>query len=332
MYKAVFRDANKKQILINGLYKGASAFLCCSGPSLLNQDLTKISGMVTLGVNNSPIALRKHGGFSPNFWTMTDDVKNFCKSIYEDPKIIKFLPDGKVKHRLWDNNAWKESKKRVRECPGVVYYSRPPGLEEFFSVDTFIDDSRFCWGNHARRCACGHTKKEGGPKECPDCGSTNTWGSRSCMLVAVRILYELGFKNVFLLGCDFRMEKGKANYAFEQDRSSGSVRNNNNTYRMLNDRFDALQPLFQKIGYNVWNCYEDSGLKSFPYKPFDEALEIASVVPIVDRTEGLYDRKAKAKEAKREEENCTRLDGKPETLDEFVRMAGQKLQATIIEG
>jgi len=326
MYTGGFYTVGGERIAINGLYKGSAAFLCCSGPSLLQHDLNRLRGLCTLSVNNCPVALRRHGGFSPTFWTMTDDVKNFCKSIYTDPKIVKFLPDGKPKHRLFDNNVFKHDSIRVRDCPGVICYRRPPGLEEFFSVETFLDDHRFCWGNHARRCACGHTRADGGPKLCPDCGSTDRWGSRSCMLVAIRILYELGFKNVFLVGCDFRMQDGKSNYAFEQSRAPASVRNNTNTYKMLNNRFDALQPLFQKLGYHVWNCYRDSGLKSFPYMSFDEAVEIATVVPTEDRTEGLYDRKENEKNSKQDKLKSGRI-----TLDEFLKLRGVNLRATVEE-
>ena len=320
-YNAVYKTESGQRIHINGLYQGASAFLCCSGPSLLQHNLTLLRDKVTLSVNNCPIALREHGGFSPTFWTMTDDVKNFAQSIYTDPQIIKFIPDGKPKHKLWDNNAWRESKLRVRDCPGVIYYSRPPGLEEFFSPATFLDDPRHCWGNHARRCACGYTREDKGPKLCPECGKKDCFGSRSCMLVAIRILYELGFKKVFLVGCDLRMEKGKANYAFSQDRAAGAVRNNNNTYRMLNDRFDALKPLFDKLGFKVWNCYEDSGLRTFPFMPFAEAVEVASVVPEVDRTAGMYDRKANEKAAKKKAEK----EKTGNTLDVFLKERHERL-------
>lgn len=326
-----FWTTDKQPLPIERMFAG-SAFLCLSGPSLISYNLAPLAspGYITMGVNNSPVALRKHGGFSPSFWTMTDDVKNFCQSIYLDPQIVKFLPEGKPKHRLWDNNAWKESKIRVRDCPGIVLYKRPPGLEEFFDPKTFLVDDRFCWGNHARRCACGFIRPdEKGKKKlrkCPDCGSKNRWGSRSCMLVAVRILYELGFSRIFLLGADFKMEGGRANYAFSQDRAAGAIRNNNNTYRMLNERFAALRPVFEAHNCRIYNCYKDSGLEAFDYKPYSECLEMAAVVPDEDRTEGLYDRKAREKAARkaaeREKAKSGSLPpGSPRTLLERLKMA-----------
>ena len=149
------------------------------------------------------------------------------------------------------------------------------------------------------------------------------------MLVAIRILYELGFSKVFLLGCDFTMDAGKENYAFKQDRAGGAIRNNNNTYRMLNERFDALQPVLLNAGMDVFNCFEGSGLKSFPFCSYEEALKAAVVVPESDRTHGLYDRKANEKSAQKAQERDRELAGKPKTLKEFAEQRRQIVQAQI---
>jgi hypothetical protein len=260
---------------------------------------------------------------------MTDDVKNFCKSIYDDPQILKFVPDGKPNHKLFDNNAWREVRKSVRDCPGVMYYRRPGKAEEFFDPKTFLKNDRFCWGNWAQRCACGYVRPEDvKDKNCPECKTNNRWGSRSCMLVAIRILWQLGVSKIFILGADFRMD-AETKYAFEQDRAGGAIRNNNNTYRMLNERFDALQPVLLQNGMQVFNCYQDSGLKSFPYISYEEALKQAVVVPESDRTHGLYDRKANEKAAKKARERETELSEKPRTLAEFVELRRTVVQAQI---
>jgi len=329
--KKLFQTADKQIVYLNDLFLDASLFLCCSGPSLLTYDLTRLQNLPTMAVNNCPVALRKHGGFSPDFWTMTDDVPNFVASIYEDPKIIKFLPEGKCTNKLFDNNKWDRQSsgddcfkmRLVDDCPGVLYYRRPRKEDEFFSPDTFFALDEFCWGNWAQRCACGYVRpEEVKDKLCPQCQRRDHWGSRSCMLVAVRIAYELGFRNVFLLGCDFKMEMGAANYAFPQDRAAGSIRNNNQTYMMLNERFTALQPEFLRRGFYVWNCLQDSGLKSFPFKHFDECVAMATVIPIEDRTDGLYDRKAKNKGE--EKKGKKEIPGKPSTLIEFLERKRKK--------
>ena len=146
------------------------------------------------------------------------------------------------------------------------------------------------------------------------------------MLVAIRILYELGFSRVFLLGCDFKMDD-QTKYAFAQDRAGGAIKNNTNTYRMLNERFDALQPVLQNAGMQVFNCYEDSGLRSFPFCTYEDALEAAVVVPESDRTEGLYDRKANEKKAQKAAQRGCELSEKPSTLKEFAEARRLIVQA-----
>jgi hypothetical protein len=105
-----------------------------------------------------------------------------------------------------------------------------------------------------------------------------------------------------------------AKYHFEQDRSKQAIKNNNKTYAAMNDRFDLLRPVFEKYGFHVYNCNPASGLKSFDYYPYDEAVkQMRKNMPADmanERTEGLYDRKAKEKEAKKAADN-------PKTLQSF---------------
>jgi hypothetical protein len=96
-------------------------------------------------------------------------------------------------------------------------------------------------------------------------------GSRSVMLAALKMLYYLGFRTVYIIGADFHMTEEKP-YAFDQGKGSAGVSSNNNTYRILDSRFTALQPKFLEAGFTVFNCTPGSRLTAFPYKPFDEAV------------------------------------------------------------
>jgi len=292
---AVFWTHDNKPVHIDSMYKGQSVFLTCSGPSLATVDLDSLRhpGIVTLGCNNSPVVFR------PNLWTMVDDVKNFCMSIYQDPSILKFLPQPKHKHKLWDNNRWSESSVSVHDCPGVMYYKRRSdrgddgeGGAEWFRAQTFFSDECFCWGSHKDRCFCGRYGRGAG-NVCPKCGHKDRGGSRTVFLVMLRLAVELGFRNLYLVGADFRMDEGAQNYAWPQARARGSVRNNNSTYRMLNLRMDALKPELERRGIHIHNCTEGSGLETFPYMPLHEAVERAlEWMPEHEQTDGLYDRKA----------------------------------------
>jgi len=265
----MFLNQEKNKLPIENMYKG-TCFLVLGGPSLNDLDLEKLNqpGIVTFGVNNSPKAFR------PNLWTSGDSVKNFMISIYRDPRIMKFVSYAKRNSTLFDNIIWKESHLKVSDCPNVVYYH----LNSKFDPETYLKLDTVSWG------------RERGDGGC-----------RSVMLAAVRIIYELGFKKVFLIGADFKMEEGNK-YAFDQDRTAGSMKNNNNAYKKLNERFDMLRPIFEKNDFFVFNSTPDSGLKSFEYVPFESAVKIALKDFPDTETEpsgGMYDRAAKLREVEK---------------------------------
>jgi hypothetical protein len=112
------------------------------------------------------------------------------------------------------------------------------------------------------------------------------------MFAALRILYELGFRRVYLLGADFTMSSTHT-YHFDQGRKPGSVNGNNSTYRVLSERFALLQPHFLAAGFHVINCNADSRLRAFPFETFEQATRKAQAEFGVDtrneRTAGLYD-------------------------------------------
>lgn len=119
------------------------------------------------------------------------------------------------------------------------------------------------------------------------------------MLAALRILFILGIRRVYLLGVDFNMSETDK-YHFEQDRHKGSIKGNNATYHQLNQRFTELRPYFEKEDFQVFNCNPNSNLKSFAFLSFEDALHnVLSEFDLVDvrneRTKGLYDITTKEK-------------------------------------
>jgi hypothetical protein len=264
-------------VFLGDLFRGHSAFLICGGPSLKSHDLSLLNarGILTLAVNNAATVVR------PQLWTSVDDPGHFCDAIWADPGILKFVPfDHMEKHFLVRDDAdhLVLSQAKVGDMPGVFGFRR----NEHFRADQWLHESTFNWGNHTDRV------DEYGHK-----------GSRSVFYVALRLLYFLGVRTVYLLGCDFRMEEGRPNYAFEQDRSPASVRSNNSSYRILNVRLGHLKPHFDAEGFRVFNCTPGSGLTVFPALDFGEAVRRArSAVPGRINTSGMYDFKANQRKAK----------------------------------
>lgn len=251
---------------LGDIYRGSSAYLILGGPSFKEIDIKKLnqSGILTMCVNNSVKTFR------PNLWTSVDDPTHFLKSIWLDPKIQKFVPMCHSSKKIFDNDKFEVMDTVVGDCPNVYYYRR----NEHFKPEQFLYEDTFNWGNH---------KKYG--------------GGRSIMLVAIRLLYYLGIRKVYLLGCDFNMD-GNTKYHFEQDRSESSIRGNNNTYKLLIERFNKLKPIFDDLGYEIYNCNKNSNLKIFPYIDFNESINrTLEDFPNIyeENSKGLYDRNSNKK-------------------------------------
>lgn len=123
---------------------------------------------------------------------------------------------------------------------------------EKFQAPRWLSEDSINWGNHGK-----------------------FGGGRSVMLAAMRILFLLGFRRVYLLGVDFEMTAEKR-YHFAENRSEGAVHGNMSTYAKLQQWFTELQPHFLKAGFVVKNCNPKSRLTAFPFMPYGEAIDEAT--------------------------------------------------------
>jgi len=275
----IFFTQDGHNLWLGDLYKGYSCFLILGGPSFgellkqkwqFNNDevsteyLLDYPGHCTMAVNNSVKTYR------PNLWVSVDNPQRFIKSIFLDPKIQKIIPICHTNKKLFDNEKWEVMDLTPSECPNVIYYRR----NSCFNAEQYLFEDTVNWGSN---------KNEG--------------GSRSVMLAAIRILFQLGFRKVYLLGCDLDMDENKK-YHFDQDRSKASINGNNATYELLKQRFEELQPIFLENNFLIYNCNKESKLKVFPYKSFiDCILDSTQNIPNIktERTAGLYDRQLNEK-------------------------------------
>lgn len=267
----MFFTKNYAEVPLINMYENGTAFIISSGPSFAKIDQNKLRqpGILTLGINNSSKSFR------PNLWTCVDSPSSFLQSVWMDPTIRKIVPISHIEKTLTDSHSnpdkFVPTKIRVGDCPNVVYYRR----NEVVNTEQYLFEDTLNWGNHS------------------DVG-----GGRSVFMAAVRIMYLLGIRKLFLLGVDFKMGKDY-HYHFEQHRHTGSVNGNNSTYKSMMKWFGELQNQFLDLGFEVYNCNPDSALTVFPYKPFDKAIDIAlKGFPSVtqERTDGMYTQKKDAED------------------------------------
>ena len=288
-------NSSLEQISLKDQYKNSKAFLILGGPSfgdfinsddkifvggkfLTHRECLKYPGFVTMSVNNSVKTFR------PDLWTCVDPPSRFIKSIWSDPRIQKFIPECHKDKKIFDSETWSLTDHLVKECPNAFFYHR----NDKFNAETFLTESTFNWGDHK------------------DYG-----GSRSVMLVAIRLLYHLGIRTVFLLGCDFHMNQNQG-YHFDQDRTQSAQNNNNSTYVKMEYRFKKLRPIFDKEKFNVFNCNPYSNLKVFPYVDFETAMRLSTKnMPndiINERTSGLYEREKLEKDNAKEKNKIAKAE------------------------
>ena len=278
----MFFTGDGRPAYLNGLYAGRSAFLIAGGPSFADdkafpKEPLQAPGVITMAVNNAPKVLR------PTLWTSVDVPEHFIRSIWLDPRIMKFCAYAHIDKHLLDNDSavrngtlytpketWVTLPDTPKTCPNTFFYAR----DGRFDAETFLTSSLFNWGNDGKT------------------------GRRSVLLVALRQLIVLGITRIFLLGVDFNMTATNT-YSFDQGRLDPSVRKNNLTYKALQNWFTALRPKLEAAGVRVFNCNPESRLTAFDHLPYHEALALVQAEEMHDidyaqeNTRGLYDRKGR---------------------------------------
>ncbi|MBI1346185.1 hypothetical protein GC163_07830 [bacterium] len=112
------------------------------------------------------INLSGTGLLRPNFWTSYDPTARFHRSIYLDPGILKFV------HRRRSMDLVPETTFKVCECPGVIFFDRHDGRD----FSTFLS---------------------------PNAPGIIDWADS--MVQAIDLLYRLGFRKIYLAGCELRV-------------------------------------------------------------------------------------------------------------------------------
>lgn len=242
------RDGNP--CFFKNIFEEQSIFYLGSGPSLKETDLSFLSsrGILSAGVNN----IAAWSIIRPNIWVISDEPKSFHEVIWKDPAIMKFIPekDSGKPFKLASGN-W--ARYAVRLCPNTWIYR----LTSKFDTTTFLTEDYVAFG------------REKGVAD-----NLDLKGSRSTMLAAIKILFYLGFRNVFLLGCDFEMLEEKP-YVFPQKKKKPGIITNNSSYKILEQRLTALKPKFKEVNFNIYNCTKGSKLQTFPFLPVTDAIQMS---------------------------------------------------------
>lgn len=248
----------------SGVFRGQSVFLCGGGPSLNDMDLTVLDRRGVMIAAMNQIAATH---VRPHIWFSVDNPQKFHPRILRDQMIMKFTRRDHRKSGV-RNEKVALSDAQMRSMSNIWFYRVKFGNGEGNTLDpsTFFTFPRPTWGGRWGKNSRSETK--------------------SVMLVALWMLYWMGFRTVFLVGCDFRMRPG-AEYAFESEVGTGYIAGNNTTYNRLREWFEKIP--FAESGMRVYQCTPNSKLTVFPYISLEDAADYAgSLVPHPEKVATLY--------------------------------------------
>ncbi len=282
---------------MRGLLANRTAFLIGGGPSANSMRLGLLNdrGCWSLAVNN----VAGHSRFQPQAFVCSDPPSKFHNGIWMDPRIMKFIPSpkmipkrGRLRYKRRDGmfeplHAPDGTRLSASDSPNVWGFGRRAWLSP---DDSFFLDTHASWGNHNVG-----TERTGQPK------------TVCTMLLGLRVLYYLGARRIFLVGVDFKMDPTLdlcENYSFGEERNEGACRSNNSQFAIVNKWLCELQEtgVFSRFGLEIYNCYDRSGLRAFPYVPFEAAVnEAKKEIPEEPfDLRGWYYKKPKEKKEKKE--------------------------------
>lgn len=118
---------------LDGMFEDQVAFIAGGGPSLLKEDLSKLTqpGVFVLAINNTP-AMMPNGAV--NAWIGSDKPSCYSKRILLDPTIVKFTVISRKDLEVGDVE-WKR-------LPNTYFF----GTNDKFNEDNFLMPHRdFLW-------------------------------------------------------------------------------------------------------------------------------------------------------------------------------------------
>jgi heat shock protein HspQ len=230
-----------------------SAFLVGRGWSASREAWQRAtdSGIPIMAINDVP------DSFAPRMWCTGDPPNLFKRSIWENPAIAKFSPLQHAKQKLSQAHAYEKPRRSV-DCPNVHFFNKDFNHNPY----QFFETPWLSWG----------TMWFG--KNTPYCA--DKIGARSSMIAGLRLLWHFGFRNVFLLGCDFTPHEYRTPLYYED----------------LSRQLKELRGVFDQYGYHVYQTNPDSHLRVFDYLPLEQALVPQAagtevVQPKIDRLAGM---------------------------------------------
>ena len=217
-----------------------AAFLLGRGWSATLEKLKYIAavGISVMAVNDYP-----KDGPKPRYWCTGDPPHYFSERVWTDAEVMKFCGLHN-RNSLRPRDGAYEPARLVKDAPNTFFFHQ---ATDEMDVDHWLFHPFIAWGS---TIGC-----EGGPKQLYAHGA-----ARSSMLIGLKLLWFLGYRRVYLIGCDCA---GHAHPAPEYW---------NTIFHLMRE----LAPGFKRWGFHVVQTNDAAHLRCFDFMDFDDALKEAA--------------------------------------------------------
>ena len=216
------------------------AFLVGRGwsASLERRKALQESGIPWMAVNDYP----ENDWCKPRYFCTGDPAIYFGERVWADQSIMKF---GSMMFHETDRpriDAY-HAKHRMMDSPNVHFFHHTLNEIEF---ESWLHMPWISWGTSIFGPRI--------PKQFYEHGA-----ARSSMLIGLRLLWHLGYREVYLLGCDCVPHEHAAPEYW------------NTIFHLM----EQVKPTFDRYHYHVMQTNPDSHLRTFEFADFDDALEVS---------------------------------------------------------
>ncbi len=211
-----------------------AAFLIGRGWSatLAKRQAIADAGIPVMAINDYP-----KDGPTPNYWCSGDPPVYFNEKMWENPDIIKFCAMNTIKCLRPREDAYAPALTTMT-APNVHYFH---SVQNCTDVESWLHTPWLNWGTSI--CAA----------EVP---AFHKASARSSMLIGLRLLWHLGYREVYLLGCDCTPH----HHHFPE------------YYETIFHHIKQIKPAFDRFCYSVHQTNFDSHLRIFPFVKFDDII------------------------------------------------------------
>lgn len=239
-YRRDFEKHSEEVKKLHNIHKGERCFIVATGPSLNTTNLDLIRSETILAVNTAFQTLNKHNIIS-NYYIISDRIiwDVYCKVLLSlDTKL--FL--GYVASRHYFRDRWNNVKNAMKYN---LYMLRPFVLKGRKGLGFSKDISKYI------------------------CVDTTT-----VVYLALQIAYYLGFKEVYLLGCDCDYSGGHAGgLGFVNTSKLQHSEKEQLYWNAVFDGYRICKREFEKDGRAIYNSTVDGKLELFERVKLEEAIK-----------------------------------------------------------